>query len=95
MPQEVQGSQFGNQLRALVHHLYALGMTEPGIFEFLRAFGIEISEGQIHNILMSESAGYQRTSEAILTVGIEEKFLISVLMIREPSINIRIATARI
>lgn len=72
LPQEVQGSHFGHQLRALVHNLYALGMTEPGLFEFLRASGIEISEGQIHNILMAESAAYQQASEAILTAGIEE-----------------------
>lgn len=72
LPKEVQGSHFGHQLRALVHNLYALGMTEPGIFEFLRSSGIEISEGQIHNILMNESAAYQQISEAILTAGIEE-----------------------
>ena len=72
LPQEVQGSHFGHELRALVHQLYALGMTEPGIFEFLRMSGIEISEGQVHNILMSESSGYQRTSEEILSAGIEE-----------------------
>lgn len=71
LPQEVQGSHFGHQLRALVHNLYALGMTEPGLFDFLRASGIEISEGQVHNILMSESAAYSQVSEAILTAGIE------------------------
>ena len=68
----VQGSHFGHQLRTLLHNLYALGMTEPGLFELLRGSGIEISEGQIHNILMNESAGYHRASENILTAGIEE-----------------------
>jgi hypothetical protein len=72
LPQEIQGSHFGYQLRMLVHNLYALGMTEPGLFEFLRASGIEISEGQVHNILMSESDAYQQASEAILAAGIEE-----------------------
>jgi hypothetical protein len=72
LPQEVQGSHFGHQLRLLVHNLYALGMTEPGLFEFLKSSGIEISEGQVHNILMSESAAYSQASEAILTAGIEE-----------------------
>ena len=72
LPQEVQGSHFGHQLRALAHNLYAFGMTEPGLFEFLKSFGIEISEGQVHNLLMSESAAYQQASEAILTAGIEE-----------------------
>jgi hypothetical protein len=72
LPQEVQGSHFGYQLRSLVHNFYALGMTEPALFEFLRSFGIELSEGQVHNILMSESAAYSEASEAILTAGIEE-----------------------
>jgi hypothetical protein len=72
LPQEVQGSHFGHQLRSLVHNLYALGMTEPALFEFLRSSGIELSEGQVHNILMSESAAYSGASEAILAAGIEE-----------------------
>ena len=72
LPQEVQGSHFGHQLRALLHNLYALGMTEPGLFDLLRGSGIEISEGQVHHILMSESEGYQRASEQILATGIKE-----------------------
>ena len=72
LPQEVQGSHFGHQLRALLHNLYALGVTEPGLFDLLRGAGIEISEGQVHNILMSESEGYHEESEKILTAGIEE-----------------------
>jgi hypothetical protein len=72
LPQEVQGSHFGYQLRALMHNLYALGMTEPGLFELLTGSGIEICEGQVHNILMNESAKYKQASEEILTAGIEE-----------------------
>ena len=72
LPPEVQGSHFGHQLRALVHNLYALGMTEPGLFDLLKGSGIEISEGQVHNILMKESDAYHAESERILTAGIEE-----------------------
>ena len=72
LPPEVQGSHFGHQLRALVHNLYALGMTEPGLFDLLRGSGIEISEGQVHNILMNESDAYHQESEKILTAGLEE-----------------------
>jgi Transposase IS66 family len=67
-----QAEDFGHQLRSLVHNLYALGMTEPTLFEFLKSSGIEISEGQVHNILMSEAVAYSQASEAILTAGIEE-----------------------
>lgn len=72
LPKEVQGSHFGHQLRALLHNLYALGMTEPGLFDLLRDSGIEISDGQVHNILMNESAGYHETSATILSAGIAE-----------------------
>jgi len=72
LPQEAQGSHFGHQLRALLHNLYALGMTEPGLFDLLREHGIEISEGQVHNILMNESEGFHEESEKILTAGKEK-----------------------
>ncbi len=72
LPSEVQGSHFGHQLRALSHNLYALGMTEAGLFDLLKGSGIEISEGQVHNILMNESDAYHKESEKILTAGIEE-----------------------
>ena len=72
LPAEARGSHFGPQLRALLHNLYALGMTEPALFDLLKGSGIEISEGQVHNLLMGESEGYHRESENILTAGIEE-----------------------
>jgi hypothetical protein len=72
LPLEVQGSHFGHQLRAFLHNLYALGMTEPGLFDLLKGAGIEVSEGQVHNILMGESEGYHKESEKILTAGLEE-----------------------
>lgn len=72
LPLAAQGSHFGPQLRALLHNLYALGMTEPGLFDLLKGTGVEISEGQIHNLLMNESEQYRAESEKILTAGIEE-----------------------
>lgn len=72
LPPEARGSHFGYQLRALVHNLYSLGMTEPGLFDLLSGAGIEISEGQIHNILMNEADAYYKESEQILTAGMEE-----------------------
>lgn len=72
LPLEVKGSHFGCQLRALMHNLYALGMTEPGLCDLLWGSGIEISEGQVHNILLNESEAYHAESEKILTAGLEE-----------------------
>ncbi len=72
MPPGVGGSHFGPDLRALIHGLYASGMTQPALFEFVRRVGIQICEGQIHNILMGEAEGYAKHSEAILSAGLRE-----------------------
>lgn len=70
LPKGVQGTHFGSELLSLVHNLYAFGMTEPGLFDLLRGLGIDISEGQVHNILVKESAKYQALSEQILKAGL-------------------------
>jgi Transposase IS66 family len=72
LPKEVEGSHFGSDLRALIHGLYANGMTQPAIFQFIANVGIEISEGQIHNILMGEAKAYEKHSEEILSAGLQE-----------------------
>lgn len=72
LPKSVKGTHFGPQLCALAHNLYADGMTEPGLFDLLNGLGIDISEGQVHNILMKESAGYESSSEEILAAGLTE-----------------------
>ena len=72
LPPAINGSHFGPSLRAMAHNLYANGMTQPAIFDFMLGVGIDVSEGQIHNILMDEAEQYQQQSEAILTAGIEE-----------------------
>jgi hypothetical protein len=46
-------------------------MTEPGLFDLLGGTGIEISEGQVHNILMNEADAYNKEGEQILTAGME------------------------
>ena len=45
------------------------GVTQPALFDFVQSTGIEISEGQIHNILMEEAQGYEEQSAAILAAG--------------------------
>ena len=72
LPLGVEGTHFGSDLRALIHGFYASGMTQPAIFQFIKNVGIEISEGQIHSILMGEAKGYEKESEAILSAGLQE-----------------------
>jgi hypothetical protein len=71
LPSELDGQHFGPELRTLVINLYAQGVTEPCILEFLHGVGIEISSGQIHNILMAQSEYFSLLGEEILSVGLE------------------------
>lgn len=71
LPEHLIGTHFGSELRGLVHNLYAACMTEPEIFSLLTGFGVAISTGQIHNILMSEVEKYCDVSRGILEAGLE------------------------
>ena len=72
LPETLEGSHFGPTLRSFVFNLSAEGMTQPALFNFLRNVGIDISESQIHNILMGEAQEFQRVSESILEAGLQE-----------------------
>jgi hypothetical protein len=72
IPEELKGQHFGPTLKALETNLYAQGMTQPALHEFLSGLGIEISSGQINNILLNEAKAYSDTSETILTSGLKE-----------------------
>jgi hypothetical protein len=72
LPQEIQGSHFGPTLRAFITHLYAQGMTQPAIHEFLQGIGIDLSTGQVNHLLLNEAESYSMISETILKTGLEE-----------------------
>lgn len=72
LPQEIQGSHYGPTLRALTTNLYAQGMTQPAIYGFLSEIGVDLSEGQVNNLLLNEAQSYSDVSEAILKAGMEE-----------------------
>jgi len=57
LPKNVQGTQFGSDLKAFIAELYYLGrVTENKIHSILTDFGIIISEGEISNILTKEKS---------------------------------------
>lgn len=72
IPEDLKGQHFGSTLRAFTTNLYAQGVTQPAIHELLTGFGIDLSSGQVNNILLNEAEGYSNVSEAILTAGLEE-----------------------
>lgn len=72
LPEELRGKHFGSSLRTLIINLYAQGMTQPAIYDFLQGVGVEISSGQVNHILLEEADGFAKVSEAILQAGISE-----------------------
>lgn len=94
LPEELKGQHFGSTLRAFATNLYAQGMTQPAVHEFLRSIGIDLSSGQINHILLNEAEAYSSVSEAILSVGLQEAPIL-VQMTLERNINTKAATARI
>lgn len=72
LPKELRGKHFGSELRTLVINLYAQGMTQPAIYDFLQGVGVAISTGQINHILLEEAEEFERVSEEILQAGLNE-----------------------
>ncbi len=72
LPKELRGKHFGTDLRTLIINLYAQGMTQPAIEDFLHGVGIKISSGQISHILLEETDKLTEVSEAILEAGLNK-----------------------
>lgn len=72
LPEELQGEHFGPSLKALLTSLYASGVTQPALHEFLTGLGLEISTGKISDILLQQAEAYAAASEEILSAGLQE-----------------------
>lgn len=72
LPEELRGKHFGPDLRTLIINLYAQGMTQPAIYDFLQGVGVEISSGQVNHILLEEADEFAKVSETILQAGLNE-----------------------
>lgn len=71
LPEGLNG-HFGSTLKAFITTMYAHGVTQPAIHEFLLGLGVEISTGKVNDVLLDEAEQYGATSEEILTVGLQE-----------------------
>lgn len=72
LPEELNGQHFGPTLKAFITSMYAHGVTQPAIHDFLLGLGFEISTGTINDIMLNEAEQYSAVSEAILTTGLQE-----------------------
>jgi hypothetical protein len=64
--------QFGPGIKALTTALYfGMGTSEPKIREFYENVGIQISEGEISNLLIKDQAGFHAEKDAVYEAGLK------------------------
>ena len=70
LPEGYQG-QFGPGIQALILALYyGIGTSEPKILEFLENVGVQISAGEISNVVIKKQARFHAESEAVYLAGL-------------------------
>jgi hypothetical protein len=65
------GGQFGSGIKSLILTLYfGVGTSEPKIREFLVNVGVQISKGEVSNLLIQKQDGFHAESEAVYEAGL-------------------------
>lgn len=63
--------QFGPGIKSLILMLYfGVGTSEPKIQEFLENLGVQISKGEVCNLLIQKQEGFHAESEAVYEAGL-------------------------
>jgi hypothetical protein len=71
MPCGYEG-QFGPGVKSLIPALYfGMGMSEPKIHEFLTNMGLQISEGEVSNLLIKEKEEFHAEKDAVYEAGLK------------------------
>jgi hypothetical protein len=72
LPVEYRNGHFGPVLLSyIVHQYYGCRVTQPLIYEELQGFGIDISIGELHNILSERTKDLHTEQQQVLKVGLE------------------------
>jgi hypothetical protein len=70
LPQGYAG-QFGPGVKALALALYfGMGASEPKILEFFENVGLQLSQGELSNLLIKDQAGFHAEKEAVYEAGL-------------------------
>lgn len=70
LPQGYDG-QFGPGVKALTVALYfGMGASEPKILEFLTNVGVQISDGEVSNLLIKDQDGFHTEKDAVFEAGL-------------------------
>lgn len=71
LPSHLQKGHFGATLEAyILHQYYHSGVTQPLIASQLLDYGVDISTGQINNILIENKDKFHKEQSSVLTKGI-------------------------
>ena len=63
--------QFGPGIKSLIVTLYfGVGTSEPKIQEFLKNMGVQISKGEVSDLLIKEQDGFHAESDAVYEAGL-------------------------
>jgi hypothetical protein len=72
LPAYLNGKHFGPTLiRFILYQHYHCLVTQPSLLEQLDEFGIDISAGQLSNLLIEEKERFHREKDRILSVGLQ------------------------
>ena len=72
LPDHVKGSHFGSTLTAFVlYQYYGCHVTQPLIEEQLHELGVNISTGQINNIIVNNKDRFHDEKDQILSTGMK------------------------
>jgi hypothetical protein len=71
LPRGYEG-QFGPGIKALTLAFYfGMGTSEPKILEFYENVGIQISEGEVSNLLIKDQEGFHAEKDAVYAAGLK------------------------
>jgi len=72
LPSYLNGKHFGPTLiRFILYQYYHCHVTQPVLLEQLDEFGIDMSVGQLNNLLIEEKDRFHQEKDRILSVGLE------------------------
>lgn len=78
-PAELDGKHFGVELvRFILYQYYHCHVTQPLLLEQLNEMGVEISAGQLSNILIENNDNFHREKDGILVMGLEVSCYVNV-----------------
>ena len=78
-PRELGGKHFGTELiRFILYQYHHCHVTQPLLLEQLHELGVDISAGQLSNILIENKNDFHQEKDAVLAAGLEVSSYVNV-----------------